>query len=258
MYVRLAFAVAAHLEPEILVVDEVLAVGDAEFQKKCLGKMGEVAGHGRTVLFVSHNMGAIGKLCSRGLLLEHGKLGLVGSARSVVDGYIAVASSNNGNFKRQPNAFAPHVKTVEFLDPATKEPRCPTTGTPLTLRIHFYVPDPIREASVVVQISSAASGELLFFTSSRPDCNVPMRFRGGDEYADLCFDPLLLAAGRYVLGAGLAIPDKEWLYWEPHGPLFDVSPFDVFSSGLPPTLQRNGIPIPHCWSSPELLNRPHA
>src|SRR5881396_3770163 len=74
MYVRLAFAVAAHLDPEILIVDEVLAVGDAEFQKKCLGKMGEVARGGRTVLFVSHNMTAIRALCERGLLLEDGIL----------------------------------------------------------------------------------------------------------------------------------------------------------------------------------------
>jgi lipopolysaccharide transport system ATP-binding protein len=72
MYVRLAFAVAAHLEPEILVVDEVLAVGDAAFQKKCLGKMGEVAQEGRTVLFVSHNMTAIKALCERCILLEEG------------------------------------------------------------------------------------------------------------------------------------------------------------------------------------------
>ncbi len=72
MYMRLAFAVAAHLEPEILLVDEVLAVGDAAFQKKCLGKMGEVAGEGRTVLFVSHNMGAVINLCHTSLLLDHG------------------------------------------------------------------------------------------------------------------------------------------------------------------------------------------
>ena len=70
MYVRLAFSVAAHLEPEILIVDEVLAVGDMEFQRKCLGKMSEVAGEGRTVLFVSHNMAAVQRLCSTGLLLE--------------------------------------------------------------------------------------------------------------------------------------------------------------------------------------------
>jgi len=77
MFVRLAFAVAAHLEPEILLVDEVLAVGDVEFQKKCLGKMKDVAGQGRTILFVSHNMGAINNLCSRALLLEKGRLVLI-------------------------------------------------------------------------------------------------------------------------------------------------------------------------------------
>jgi lipopolysaccharide transport system ATP-binding protein len=74
MYVRLAFAVAAHLEPEILIVDEVLAVGDAEFQKKCLGKMKDVSGEGRTVLFVSHNMGAVASLCNQGIFMEHGKI----------------------------------------------------------------------------------------------------------------------------------------------------------------------------------------
>ena len=78
MYVRLAFAVAAHLEPEILIVDEVLAVGDAAFQQKCLGKMGEVVGHGRTVLFVSHNMSAIQSLCTLGVVLEDGRLGYAG------------------------------------------------------------------------------------------------------------------------------------------------------------------------------------
>ena len=77
MYMRLAFAVAAHLEPEILLVDEVLAVGDAEFQNKCLGKMGEVANEGRTVLFVSHNMTAVKTLCKKGMLIEKGKVSLV-------------------------------------------------------------------------------------------------------------------------------------------------------------------------------------
>ena len=84
MYVRLAFAVAAHLEPEILIVDEVLAVGDAEFQKKCLGKMEDVAKGGRTVLFVSHNMQAVGSLCSRALLLKGGNVQMAGEAKAVV------------------------------------------------------------------------------------------------------------------------------------------------------------------------------
>jgi lipopolysaccharide transport system ATP-binding protein len=88
MYVRLAFAVAAHLEPEILIVDEVLAVGDAEFQKKCLGKMQDVAGHGRTVIFVSHNLAAVRQLCSRGLLLAQGALLYADTTNAVADRYL--------------------------------------------------------------------------------------------------------------------------------------------------------------------------
>ena len=87
MYVRLAFAVAAHLEPEILIVDEVLAVGDAEFQKKCLGKMDEVAGHGRTVLFVSHNIGALCAICKKGILLESGRFSFGGDIVKVAERY---------------------------------------------------------------------------------------------------------------------------------------------------------------------------
>jgi len=88
MYVRLAFAVAAHLEPEILLVDEVLAVGDAEFQKKCLGKMKEVSGQGRTILFVSHNMTAISNLCQRVLLIDRGRLEADGMADKIIAQYL--------------------------------------------------------------------------------------------------------------------------------------------------------------------------
>jgi lipopolysaccharide transport system ATP-binding protein len=89
MYVRLAFAVAAHLEPEVLIVDEVLAVGDFAFQRKCLGKMEDVAGCGRTVLFVSHNLAAVTSLCSRGVLLDRGEIVADGAVRDVVGGYVA-------------------------------------------------------------------------------------------------------------------------------------------------------------------------
>ena len=95
MYVRLAFAVAAHLESEILIVDEVLAVGDAEFQKKCLGKMGEISqGEGRTVLFVSHNMAAVKSLCNRGIVLENGLVSLNGEVDSAIDYYLKGENDN--------------------------------------------------------------------------------------------------------------------------------------------------------------------
>jgi len=103
MYVRLAFAVAAHLDPEILIVDEVLAVGDTGFQKKCLGKMSEVSKGGRTVLFVSHNMGAIAKLCSRCLVLESGRIDYVGDAASSIEHYLSnsIAFSNTSLKERK-------------------------------------------------------------------------------------------------------------------------------------------------------------
>lgn len=94
MYVRLAFAVAAHLEPEILIVDEVLAVGDAQFQKKCLGKMEEVGKEGRTVLFVSHNMAVISRLCPRCVYLDQGKVASIGATPAVVESYLTAGFSH--------------------------------------------------------------------------------------------------------------------------------------------------------------------
>jgi len=96
MYTRLAFAVAAHLEPDILVVDEVLAVGDAQFQKKCMGKMGDVAKEGRTVLFVSHNMPALANLCSRAILLTRGRVAAAGPAQEIVNQYISSGQDASG------------------------------------------------------------------------------------------------------------------------------------------------------------------
>lgn len=117
MYVRLAFAVAAHLEPEILVVDEVLAVGDAEFQKKCLGKMQEVSTRaGRTVLFVSHNMAAVQSLCSRGIFLCSGSIALAGSASEAVTAYInSTASSRTLHWDRPISSVAAPPLTIEAV-----------------------------------------------------------------------------------------------------------------------------------------------
>src|SRR5471030_1509110 len=108
MYVRLAFAVAAHLEAEILVVDEVLAVGDAEFQKKCLGKMGDVSkGEGKTVLFVSHNMGSIGQLCNKGMLLAYGQIQTYDKTTTAISQYMR---QNINNRTLQPSLFIGSLK----------------------------------------------------------------------------------------------------------------------------------------------------
>jgi lipopolysaccharide transport system ATP-binding protein len=115
MYVRLAFAVAAHLEPEILLVDEVLAVGDAAFQRKCLGKMGDVARQGRTILFVSHNMAAITRLCTRGVWLERGELRAEGPIGDVVGRYLSDDTVDAGELAyRNPN-MAPGSEEVRLV-----------------------------------------------------------------------------------------------------------------------------------------------
>jgi lipopolysaccharide transport system ATP-binding protein len=106
MYTRLAFAVAAHLEPEILIVDEVLAVGDADFQKKCMGKMGEVAGQGRTVLFVSHNMGAMKELCTSCLFLAGGKVQSVGPVEEIIRAYLDQGAVDEIRVPRGPIQWA--------------------------------------------------------------------------------------------------------------------------------------------------------
>jgi lipopolysaccharide transport system ATP-binding protein len=115
MYVRLAFAVAAHLEPEILVVDEVLAVGDAQFQKKCLGKMGEVAGEGRTVLFVSHNMGAVSTLCDKAVYLLKGEIREIGVADRIVTSYVSELFQNKADDLEQLR-LSGYGKEVRFSD----------------------------------------------------------------------------------------------------------------------------------------------
>jgi lipopolysaccharide transport system ATP-binding protein len=123
MYVRLAFAVAAHLESEILIIDEVLAVGDAEFQKKCLGKMGEVSkGEGRTVLFVSHNMAAVKELCKKGILLQNGKLSFVGTALETVSEYQKGKSSDNSYISKGDKNEAVGNQNIRILQ-FTVEPQ---------------------------------------------------------------------------------------------------------------------------------------
>jgi len=117
MGLRLGFAVAAHLEPEILVVDEVLAVGDADFQKKCLGKMSEVAGQGRTVLFVSHNMAAVRSLCKIAIQMEKGTLAQIGEVNHIADSYLSNSSFTGNTFEiEETKSFKVLRVTIEHLD----------------------------------------------------------------------------------------------------------------------------------------------
>jgi lipopolysaccharide transport system ATP-binding protein len=138
MYVRLAFAVAAHLEPEILIVDEVLAVGDAAFQKKCMGKIGEVAQQGRTVLFVSHNMVAVENLCNRVLCLDQGQIIEEGPAAGVISHYLNASFSTSTEWIWRNRADAPGNDAVR-LRRACVRPLGGTSSNPITVHTAFVL-----------------------------------------------------------------------------------------------------------------------
>ncbi len=174
MYVRLAFAVAAHLEPEILIVDEVLAVGDAQFQKKCLGKMSEVArAHERTVLFVSHNMTALKSLCPRGILLERGRLRSAAAIGPVIDQYLQAYAQQVTHRQwppgQQPGTERFRFRSIELQTGQTGESAHLTTASGFSLALEV-------EASFTSTINLSlefrlSSGEVVFATAS-PTCAV--------------------------------------------------------------------------------------
>jgi lipopolysaccharide transport system ATP-binding protein len=145
MRMRLAFAVAAHLEPEILLVDEVLSVGDLEFQKKCLGKMGKVAEGGRTILFVSHQMNQIRRLCQRAIWVEGGRIIADGPATRIVNQYEAASSRQNGSSDRadRPDSKA-YFQSWEILEPRSDHPHSLDSFGPLTVSFTVRVNEPLR------------------------------------------------------------------------------------------------------------------
>jgi lipopolysaccharide transport system ATP-binding protein len=216
MYVRLAFAVAAHLEPEILIVDEVLAVGDAEFQKKCLGKMEDVSKHGRTVLFVSHNMKAVLHLCSKGLLLRSGQAAhqledVACAIRTYTESIGSTEASewvNPGNLFVNP-CFTPiHV----FIGDAD--------GTPFSMRLTkesdawVYIECEIKVFDSALQIGYhlfAEDGTLLFmsFTTDQNEANWPVR--GSGVFLIRSQLPLsILNDGKYRIELSAGLRSREW------------------------------------------------
>lgn len=253
MYVRLAFAVAAHLEPEILVVDEVLAVGDAEFQKKCLGKMSEVASLGRTVVFVSHNVEAIRRICHTGLLLSAGRVEFGGTAGQCIERYLSKSLGRQAHAIHFPKRGrdSPHIVRIEILDEAGKPLPHPRTWDFVKFRIFFYSPNRIKPGSVVLYILTL-EGSLLTICSTSPDSAYPMSIEPGANFVDCNFPQLMLSAGSFMIGAGLAIPNKEWLDHHPHAATFEVLPRDTFKSGLAPAATRYPVALDHFWHIPTL------
>jgi len=202
MYVRLAFAVAAHLEPEILVVDEVLAVGDAAFQKKCLGKMGDVSRQGRTVLFVSHNMAAINRLCSRAILLDGGHLIQDGPAAEVTTSYLIgsenAAATRSWNLETAPGTEEVRLMSVRLLKADGTSAAVAGVQDPLTLRIEYEVRQPNTRFRCTALLYTQG---VVAFTTLEPAETV--KEKPGRYYSTVVIPPNLLAEGEYVVGVSL-------------------------------------------------------
>ena len=156
MHVRLAFAVAAHLEPEILLIDEVLSVGDVAFQKKCLGKMDKIAGEGRTVLFVSHNLGAIANLCTSALWIDEGRIAARGSADEAIGSYLDSISGDNGTgttgvWRREGTGEA-RVTRVQVLDTGGKPCEVFRMGDSIVIEFDVDFQSPFSEVDAAVEV----------------------------------------------------------------------------------------------------------
>jgi lipopolysaccharide transport system ATP-binding protein len=159
--VRLAFAVAAHLEPDILVVDEVLAVGDAAFQNKCLGKLGDVASHGRTVLFVSHNILAVKKLCKTAYLIEQGELVAGGDPETVAEAYYESSGDRNKYFNEGRDVPEGMVRFTDWHVTNSTERYSCYTGEPCTIQLQLSVGRTVNEANFGIALW-AADGTLVW------------------------------------------------------------------------------------------------
>jgi lipopolysaccharide transport system ATP-binding protein len=201
MYVRLAFAVAAHLEPEILIIDEVLAVGDMAFQKKCLGRMSEVAHGGRTVLFVSHNLEAVRKLCSRGVLMERGRLVADGRVDTILSRYLDADLSVGSTYVVRPPtdtavavfATQVHIETLEG-SPANGFP----VAQPWQVRVAFRVLR--RTEHVIVAIGLVSDRGVPVWTTWSP----PRDLEPGCYEAVFRNERTSLCTGSYAINVGVS------------------------------------------------------
>lgn len=240
MYVRLAFAVAAHLDPEIMVVDEVLAVGDAAFQRKSLGKLSENAGEGRTVLFVSHNMAAINRLCSRAILLDKGQLVADGSAAEITAKYLAGAAEENGertwDTDEAPGTQELRLTKVTLHDNGGNQKSVFDVSEDINIRFVYKVSEPnisfrlslVFKTQGVVAFSSIEPAELI-----RPDkgvytstVKVPAHLLAESEYA------LNISAFASASGKKYYLSIKDAIYFQVYDSMTKMSARGDYTQNL--------------------------
>jgi lipopolysaccharide transport system ATP-binding protein len=251
MYVRLAFGVAAHLEPDILLVDEVLAVGDASFQKKCIGKMGNVVNEGRTVLFVSHNMAAISSLCTRGLLIDGGRIERSGSPQAVIEDYLAKARTDasvplNARSDRRGGGRI-RFSNVSILNDRLEPVDSVASGQDISICLDYEIPDskPLHNASVQIKFFGGV-GQSLFACASRSSNPESMTVAPGGRL--FCNIPRLpLAPGVYTFTIWCTAGEVMEDLVAEAGKLVVVDG-DYFGTGKLPARTVGDFLVAHTWT----------
>jgi lipopolysaccharide transport system ATP-binding protein len=229
MYLRLAFAVAAHLEPEILVVDEVLAVGDAEFQRKCLGKMSDVAQAGRTVLFVSHNMSAVQRLTQETILIEAGRLAMRGPTAQIVDHYLSSGMSQEGERTWEGEERAARAKpfrpiALRVLDSRGRVASQVPSTEPIQIEFEYSLEAEITGLRIGLYLITGR-GDPVFasFDTDSPEVYERMTNRPAGHYASRVALPAnLLNEGRFLLGVNASAFRIRSFFSDDHALAFTV------------------------------------
>jgi lipopolysaccharide transport system ATP-binding protein len=217
MYVRLAFAVAAHLEPEILIIDEVLAVGDIEFQSKCLGKMDEVARGGRTVLFVSHNLAAVQKLCKTGILLENGEIISRGNIQTVVNTYIETGREAQAIYEIQPppdhGSVTAYVYRIEIKNTDGKIAKEVPVGEKWQVSVSFRLNQKCDHLIVGMGLKSISDFPI------NSSWSEPMELEKGEYRFTFVNNEIIFASGKYYFNIGMSNYERNLQYIENAGVL---------------------------------------
>ena len=230
MYMRLAFSVSAHLEPEILIVDEVLAVGDAEFQKKCLGKMSDVAGQGRTVLFVSHNMSAVLRLTQECILLEKGRMTLRAPSPEAVDYYLSHDYERGGERRWKPEEISPEAAPFKPIALRVYNSQGTMTDSlrsvdPITLEFEYDISSRITGLRTGLYVMTMR-GEFVFttFDTDEPEKFSKFTDRKPGHYKSRCTVPAdFFNDGRYVVGVNASSYRIRRYFQDENAVVFNVN-----------------------------------
>lgn len=234
MYVRLAFAVAAHLEPEILIVDEVLAVGDAAFQSKCLSKMGDVARRGQTVLLVTHNLGFISTLAARAMVLQRGQMKFIGESSAAISAYLQSVAEKRGSCDlrshagRQPGS-TPSMISVRLVDKDGLEKQSFSVGMEWLLELEYACKNDVRLMGAGIFITSAAGFEVGSFDTFM--CFQPPHRIPSSGMIRFCIAELLLCPGEYFVSVGLMLDQHHSYDWVIRPISFSVETNNLYGTG---------------------------